>query len=112
MNKMTICMAFLAISLTGTLLFIGLRIKEYNKDFVAKENEIKEAAMIFASQRDLDIKNFGSYEVSTEELIQTELIESMIVKDDECKGHVTIKRTNKTYEYTPYIKCKNYETRY
>ena len=112
MNKMAICVGLLAFGLTGTLFFIGLKIKDYNKDYVSKENEINEAAKIFASQHDLDIKNLGSYELSTDELLLAELIETMQVKDDECKGHVVIKRRNKSYEYTPYIKCRNYETKY
>ena len=111
MKKTTIAMAFLVIGLVGTLLFIGLRIQNFNKDYINKENDIVEASKIYVTQNNLGIMNGSTYELSTDELLRLDMINSMEVNGDKCSGHVTIKKTTNSYQYKPYIKCDKYETK-
>ena len=111
MKKTTIAMGFLVIGLTATLLVIGFRIQNFNKDYINKENEIKEAASIYISQYPLNIMVGSTYELTTDELMSAEMVSSMEVKGDKCRGHVEVKKTADSYQYKPYIKCDKYETK-
>lgn len=108
MKKTTIAMVFLAITLCGTLLFIGKRIESVNKDYVTKEKELVEIAKIYVAQGKLDLSE--DYELTTSQMVTDGYIENVNVGEDTCSGYVLIKNKGKDYTYKPYIKCTNYET--
>ena len=53
----------------------------------------------------------STYELTTDELMSAEMVSSMEVKGDKCRGHVEVKKTVDSYQYKPYIKCDKYETK-
>ena len=49
MKKNVVLMVIFSILFVGTMLFIGYSIKNRNKDYVNKENELKEVAAMYVN---------------------------------------------------------------
>ena len=50
------------------------------------------------------------FTIKDKELEENNLLPTMSINDDECKGYVLVKKAYDNYEYDAYIKCKNYTT--
>ena len=110
MKKITIFMTIFMLFLTGSLLYIGLSIQNQNKDYVAYENDLIDIAKTYVTTDQLGVNVGGSEELSLEQMMKDSMLHTNKVNEDECTGHVTVKRTLSGYEYKPYIKCSKYES--
>lgn len=92
------------------LTVIGLNLKANNKDYYDLEKKIEESAKLYYSQFP---DRFPSNEaiISANKLIENNFLKNMKLSKEECKGYVVVKKVYMYYEYAPYIKCKNYETK-
>lgn len=110
MKKMIAVWLFLALGLFGTIYFIGVNFNKAYKDYRALEADMTEAAAIYISVNKIKLKMGDKLTIKDEDLNKSNLLPSMEIKDDKCKGYITVKKTYDNYEYDAYIKCKNYKT--
>lgn len=110
MKKMIAIWLFLALGLFGTLYFIGINFNKAYKDYRALEADMTEAASIYITVNKIKLKIGEKLTIKDKELKENNLLPTMNIEDDECKGYVLVKKTYDNYEYDAYIKCKNYTT--
>ena len=114
MKKLTIVWIIFIIVLVSLLLFIGINIKEKNKEYVALENDLKEAAQMYYGQ-DSNLKKLpmqgNSVYVTLDELKEFGIKVNNKVNEDECTGYVKVTGEVISHKYKGYIKCKNYESK-
>ena len=110
MKKMVIVWVFIAFSLFGTLLFVGLSFNSKYKPYHELEADMKESAKIYILVNKIKISNTNEFRIESSDLLKSNSIDSMKVLDDECTGYVIAKKGNNENEYNAYIKCENYET--
>ncbi|MDD2409341.1 MAG: hypothetical protein PHD03_01305 [Bacilli bacterium] len=92
------------------LTVIGLNLKAKNQDYYDLEKRIEESAKLYYSQFP---DKFPSKEttITSDKLIEINFLKNMKLLNDECKGYVVVTKVYMYYEYAPYVKCKNYETK-
>lgn len=110
MKKMIIIWVIMALTLVGTLTYIGFKFEEQVKDYQILENDIIESAQIYIEINDIKLDYGESIKVKTSKLIEEKCLKSTEVDEDECTGYVVIKKNLKELEYNAYIKCDNYTT--
>ena len=69
-----------------------------------------EAASIYITVNKIKLKLGDKLTIKDKELEENNLLPTMSINDDECKGYVLVKKAYDNYEYDAYIKCKNYTT--
>lgn len=109
--KKIVYMGFtIVIILVLGLTVIGLNLKAKNQDYYDLEKRIEESAKLYYSQFP---DKFPSNEatITANKLIETNFLKNMKLSKEECKGYVVITKVYMYYEYAPYVKCKNYETK-
>lgn len=77
--------------------------EEVSNDFA---NQVKEYVETNNLYPNLD----STIKIEDSELIDKNLMETIIVNGDTCKGYVIVSNKNDNYDYKPYIKCKKYIT--
>lgn len=110
MKKMIAIWLFLALGLFGTLYFIGVSYIKAYKDYRALEADLIEAASIYIMVNKIKLKIGETLTIKDKELQDNNLLPTMQIDDDECKGYIIVKRAYDNYEYDAYIKCSNYTT--
>ena len=56
MKKMIIIWIIIAITLSGSLLFIGYNVKKHNQEYLTLENDLVEAADVYIKTKDITLK--------------------------------------------------------
>ncbi len=110
MKKMMIAWIVIAICLFGTLLFIGLRMDKSYKPYRNLEADMVEGATLYLTINEIKPKLYETMRIESDELLKSEVLSTMEVGEDKCKGYVTVKKLTSDYEYNAYIKCKDYVT--
>ena len=110
MKKNVILMIIFSILFVGTMLFIGYSIKQKNKDYVSKENELKEIAALYVNLAKINVQEGKSAELQLDQIIKDGYMEEIKVHNDDCTGYITIKKKYNNYTYIPHIKCGKYES--
>ena len=110
MRKLTIMCVIFVVFLFGCLLYIGYSIEHHNKPYKSFESDLKEIASTYILSNKLNVEVGQQYELTLDKMIEDNMLTTKKVKEDECDGKVTIKRTLSGYDYRPYIKCSKYET--
>ncbi|MBR6073089.1 MAG: hypothetical protein IKP76_02075 [Bacilli bacterium] len=110
MKKNVVLMVIFSILFVGTMLFIGYSIKNRNKDYVNKENELKEVAAMYVNLAKINVLEGKSADLQLEQIIRDGYLEEIKVHDNECTGYITIKKKYNQYTYIPHIKCGKYES--
>ena len=101
MKKMIIIWVIIAITLSGSLLFIGFNVKKHNQEYLTLENDLVEAADVYIKTKDITLMDT---------LVEETILNSELKDKLKCDGYVTIKKSLSKYEFKPYIKCDGYET--
>ncbi len=110
MKKILIVWSIVAIILITGLTFIGINLKNKNRDYYALENKIQEAAKKYYSQYPNELPASES-SITAEQLYNSDFLNNLNNKSEKCNGYVTIKRKYVGHDYTPFIKCSNYQTK-
>lgn len=110
MKKMMITWILLAISLVGTLTYIGLRFQNSVKKYRVLESDLVEAADAYVQVSNIVLNAGESIKIETKKLIDADCLITAEVSDDICTGYVMVKKDFNKYDYKAYIKCENYET--
>ena len=110
MKKNVILMIIFSILFVGTMLFIGYSIKQKNKDYVSKENELKEIAALYVNLAKINVQEGKSADLQLDQIIKDGYMEEIKVHNDDCTGYITIKKKYNNYTYIPHIKCGKYES--
>jgi hypothetical protein len=110
MKKLLIMWVIIAVSLVGTLTVMGLAINKKNKPYTNLEDELVTSAESYMGQF-LNEMPSTSTKVTSEEMIAKNVLNELKVNDEICKGYVVVSKKYVTYEYKPYLKCKNYVTK-
>ena len=110
MKKNVILMIIFSILFVGTMLFIGYSIKQKNKDYVSKENELKEIAALYVNLAKINVQEGKSADLQLDQIIKDGYMEEIKVHNDVCTGYITIKKKYNNYTYLPHIKCGKYES--
>lgn len=110
MKKMVIVWVFLAFSLFGTLLFVGISFNNKYKPYHDLEADMRESASIYILVNKIKINNTNEFRIESSDLLKSNSIDSMTVLDDECIGYVIVTKGASENKYSPYIKCENYKT--
>lgn len=110
MRKMMMIWFILAISLVGTLTYIGFRYQDSVADYQAQEQDMIEAANIYFDQNEIKLSYPDSIKIKSDKLLENNYLSTMKVKDEECTGYVVIKKTITDYDVKAYLKCQNYTT--
>lgn len=110
MKKNVVLMVIFSILFVGTMLFIGYSIQNRNKDYVNKENELKEIAALYVNLNKVNVLEGKSEDLQLEQIIKDGYLEEIKVNEHECTGYITIKKKYNNYTYIPHIKCGNYES--
>ncbi len=100
--------AIIVLILICLLTALGFILENKYEKYRVLEDKLVNSAKEYAHSEIL--LDEGEVTVTTEELIELEYLDSLEVDDDVCQGYVVI-TNNGTYEYTPYITCKDYTTR-
>ena len=111
MKKMYAAWIFIIGGLLLSLIFIGLNIKQENKQYKALENDMIEAAQKYIIDNYVELSNGESIKLQDDILLRSNVLSSMKAKDDECTGYVKVKSNGSELESHAYIKCKNYTTK-
>lgn len=110
MKKMIIIWIIIAITLSGSLLFIGFNVKKHNQEYLTLENDLVEAADIYIKTKDITLKTNEEKKILMDTLVEETMLNSELRDKLKCDGFVTIKKSLSKYEFKPYIKCDGYET--
>ena len=110
MKKMYAAWIFVIGVLMLALLVIGYNTSNKNKEYKAREQDMIEQASSYLTKNDINLSVGESLKLDQKRLIDSGLLQSNKVKDDECDGYVKITRNQSGYDYRAYIKCKNYTT--
>ena len=108
MKKMMAVWIFLALCLFGSIFFIGFSLNKEYKPYRELEADMKESASIYIIMEKIKIKQGEKLRITSSDLLESEALDSMNVKDDECTGYVIVKKSTSDNEYEAYIKCENY----
>ena len=111
MKKMYAAWIFIIGGLLLSLIFIGLNIKQENKQYKALENDMIEATQKYIIDNYVELSNGESIKLQDDILLRSNVLSSMKAKDDECTGYVKVKNNGSELESQAYIKCKNYTTK-
>lgn len=107
MKKMIIAWIFIAVTLFGTLYFIGINFNKEYKMYRDLESDMIESASIYITLNEIKLKNNEKLTISTDDLLKSKTLSTTKIEEDECSGFVIVKKSDE-YEYNSYIKCKNY----
>ena len=110
MKKLTIISVIFLGFLFCSLLYIGYNIKQQNLPYKAYEHDMEEATKTYIMTNKIIVNVGTTHKLELEKMLSDGMMATNKVNEDVCDGYVNIKRTVSGYEYTPYIKCKNYET--
>lgn len=110
MKKMMAAWVAITTMLILSLLFIGLNVEKHNKEYKTLENDLVEAADVYIKTKDIDIKLNESKKISMDELIEENVIKSESKDKLKCDGYVIVKKKINKLDFSPYIKCDEYET--
>ena len=110
MKKMMFAWLTVTTMLILSLLFIGLNVEKHNKEYKTLENDLVEAADVYIKTKDIDIKLNESKKISIDELIEENVIKSESKDKLKCDGYVIVKKKINKLDFSPYIKCDEYET--
>ncbi len=110
MKKMVAAWVAITTMLILSLLFIGLNVEKHNKEYKTLENDLVEAADVYIKTKDIDIKLNESKKISMDELIEGNVIKSESKDKLKCDGYVIVKKKINKLDFSPYIKCDEYET--
>lgn len=110
MKKMMAAWVAITTMLILSLLFIGLNVEKHNKEYKTLENDLVEAADVYMKTKDIDIKLNESKKISIDELIEENVIKSESKDKLKCDGYVIVKKKINKLDFSPYIKCDEYET--
>lgn len=110
MKKMMFLWVTITIMLVLSLLFIGKNIEKHNKEYQTFENDLVEAADIYIKTKDIDVRTNESKKISIDELIEENMIKSEQKDKLKCDGYVIVKKKINKLDFSPYIKCDEYET--
>lgn len=110
MKKMMTAWLTITSMLILSLLFIGLNVEKHNKEYKTLENDLVEAAAVYIKTKDVDIKTNESKKISIDMLIEENVIKSDQKDKLKCDGYVIVKKKINKLDFSPYIKCDEYET--
>lgn len=110
MKKMMTAWLTITSMLILSLLFIGLNVEKHNKEYKTLENDLVEAADVYIKTKDVDIKTNESKKISIDMLIEENIIKSDQKDKLKCDGYVIVKKKINKLDFSPYIKCDEYET--
>ncbi len=110
MKKMMTAWLTITSMLILSLLFIGLNVEKHNKEYKTLENDLVEAADVYIKTKDVDIKANESKKISMDKLIEENIIKSDQKDKLKCDGYVIVKKKINKLDFSPYIKCDEYET--
>ena len=110
MKKNVVLMIIFSIVFVGTMLYIGYSIQHQNKDYKEKESELKEIAQMYISLGKVNVLEGKSVDITIERMIKDGYITEVKVHDNECTGHISVKKKYNEYSYIPHIKCGKYES--
>ncbi|MDD4705791.1 MAG: hypothetical protein PHS24_01070 [Bacilli bacterium] len=110
MKKIVYTGFLIVIILVLGLTVIGLNLKAKNQNYYELEKRIEESAKLYYSQYP---EKFPSNKtiITSDKLIEINFLKNMKLAKENCKGYVVVEKVYVYYEYAPYIKCKNYETK-
>lgn len=110
MKKVGTVWAFLAITITMTLLYIGYNHDKKYGSYFALEQDINEAASIYLDANEIKLSIGNKKIINIEDLIKTNVLKDELIEKDKCHGYVIVSKKIMNIEYNPYIKCKKYTT--
>lgn len=110
MKVISILWGMILFTLLILLVAASIIFKEKSKKYEEEENRFKEVVKSYVEDNNLYPDKNKSLKVEDSELIDANLMESIIVNNDECRGYVIITNKKNNYEYKAYIKCKKYIT--
>lgn len=110
MKKLMIVWGIIAVMLTGTLTFIGFKMKASLEGYHSLEMDMIEAAGIYLKLEDIDLSINEKIKVPIKKLLEKDCLNHQTVDEDTCEGYVVISRNLDGNDYHSYIKCANYET--
>lgn len=109
MKKIIIIWTIISILLVTLLTIIGFKILEKKEVYLNFEKMLKSATKDYMTQNNeyLPTKEII---IKLDTLIENSLIEPIFVDNENCEGYVKVEKKYLSYEYFPYLKCKNYIT--
>lgn len=106
MRKLTIIWGSILVVIFGLLIFLGFAWKEKVGAYKDVEEELKN---IVIKYKDAATLENDSVKITLKELQEKKIIDKLSIED--CDGYVIIKKNGYVYDYIPYIKCNNYQTK-
>lgn len=100
----------IVITLVVLLTILGFMLNKKYEPYTKLEEELKTAGEKYGNSEFIYNGNIKEYKITSDELIEKDYLKELKTKDDTCTGYVIVTFKN-VYKYTPYIKCKNYETK-
>ena len=110
MKKAFVAMIVIAIMLVGGLTYIGFSLKSKNKDYYNLENKLMDSAKVYCGQYP-GLLQTNNLTLSSEKLIGENFLDNLNHGEEACVGYVVVSKNGIAYDYKPFIKCPNYETK-
>jgi len=109
MKKVMIIWAIVAVILVGGLTYIGFNIKRKDKPYKELEKTLtKQAVALIGEQPSLVMVD---NKITIDLFNANNITIDMNVNSDVCDGYVIVENVRGFYNYKPYIKCQNYQTK-
>lgn len=110
MKRLAIVWGIFLVLIFTCLTIFGFMYKSKSKVYKELENDFNEKTKQYVDQQFLYPDEGKTLKVTSDELIENEIISELKVNDDECIGY-TLVTYDSVYEYKSYIKCDHYTTR-
>lgn len=110
-HKYTFLWGLIVLLLFASLTAFGFMYKRKNSEYKSLENEMVEATKKYVDANFLYPQDGDTLEVSYDELIVNEYLDSDLLNEKNCIGYVLVKKSNGVFDYKSYLSCDSYKTK-
>ncbi len=109
MKKTMIIWGIIAVILVGGLTIVGIKITKHDKPYKELEYNLKRQAESLIGEYPSLINTMNK--ITIEDFTNNNYKIDLKVNNEVCDGYVMVEKRGNFYNYIPYIKCSNYQTK-